>query len=99
MQEFIWDDDVRLPENPLTVEDFLACVEAAAPLWKELALLGWVDDFGGLEFKRVFPAALDFIHEQANRLPQTPESARAVSQDETVASPEEDDVVPVGDVE
>jgi len=30
-------------------------------------------------------------------LPQTPESARAVAQDETVASPDEDDVVPVGD--
>jgi recombination protein RecT len=32
-------------------------------------------------------------------LPQTPESARAVAQDETVASPEEDDVVSVGDEE
>jgi recombination protein RecT len=32
-------------------------------------------------------------------LPQTPESARAVSQDETIASPDEDDVVPVGDDE
>jgi recombination protein RecT len=32
-------------------------------------------------------------------LPQTPESARAVSQDETVASPDEDDVAPVGDEE
>jgi hypothetical protein len=63
------DEDQRMPVYDLLVEDFESLLVAARPLWDELERLGWVDSYGGMEFKRVFPKALDFIHEQANTVP------------------------------
>jgi hypothetical protein len=43
-----------------------ALIEAAEPLWNELAELGWTDGYGGMEFERVFPPTLAYIRQQAN---------------------------------
>lgn len=50
----------------LSGDRMAALVAAAEPLWDILMQLGWTDGHGGAEFHRVFPAALDFIHREAN---------------------------------
>ena len=59
------------PDADLPLEDFFALVAAAKPLWNALEHLGWTDGYGGMEFKRVFPATLRFIHHEANLGPHT----------------------------
>ena len=47
-------------------EEWGELVSAAEPLWDVLARLGFTDAFGGSEFRRVFPQAIEFIHRTAN---------------------------------
>jgi hypothetical protein len=50
----------------ITVEQAEAIVTAARPLWNALEPL--VDAYGGSEFDRIFPEAIDAIHKLANPL-------------------------------
>ena len=53
--------------------DHAAAIAAAAePLWDALADRGIIDTYGGMECVRVLPAALAFIHQQANIRPRGP---------------------------
>ena len=42
-------------------------IAASEPLWDVLASLGWTDTYGGMEWKRVLPAALLEIRKLVNR--------------------------------
>jgi hypothetical protein len=50
----------------IPIEHALRIVEAAHPLWQALEPL--TDAYGGMEFCRVFPDAIDFIHRLSNPL-------------------------------
>lgn len=41
-------------------------IAASEPLWDVLASLGWTDSYGGLEWKRVLPAAILGIRKLVN---------------------------------
>ncbi len=41
-------------------------IAASEPLWDVLASLGWTDTYGGMEWKRVLPAALLEIRKLVN---------------------------------
>ena len=60
----------RLPPGLDDEDAYAELVRAARPLWDALGALGWVDDWGGAEFHRVFPDTLHFIHREANKWPQ-----------------------------
>ncbi len=53
--------------NRVTAEQARTLAAAARPLWLALKKLGMVDGYGGLKCQRVLPAALEFIHNEANR--------------------------------
>lgn len=52
----------------ITIETAQRIVDAAKPLWYALEIPGFVDAYGGAEFDRIFPEAVDAIHRLANPL-------------------------------
>jgi hypothetical protein len=60
------DKTKKTPYEELTAEQVAKLEEAAAPLWRAMEEHGWVDGYGGAEFTRVFPEALNFIHASSN---------------------------------
>ena len=56
-------------ELGVSSEDAQALAASAEPLWEVLERLGWTDRYGGMECHRVLPAALSFIHREANQGP------------------------------
>jgi hypothetical protein len=52
----------------IPVADAEGIVTAAESLWRALEVPGFVDAYGGAEFERIFPDAVDAIHRLANPL-------------------------------